>query len=168
MTKTDGILSRTQCDALRLAITSIPLYALLISISVLTSCQSMSPVDRVSSTRERPREMIQLEFDPAGNWIYMERGMSYPLTLDQFGNGNYRWREGYFITTGITDGYWSGTWHQPGNDREGRFELRVSEDKKSATGKWWYTRIGDNKSPQKAGGVFTLSRELQTDESETL
>jgi len=167
MIKTNGILSRTQCDTLRLAISSILLYALLISIGVLTSCQSMSPIDRVSSTRERSRATMDLAFDPAGQWIYMERGMSYPLTLDQFGNGNYRWREGYFSTTSMTDGYWSGTWHQPGNDREGRFELRLSEDKKSATGKWWYTRIGDNKSPQIAGGVFTLSRELQTDEAET-
>lgn len=92
--------------------------------------------------------------------------MTYPLTLDQFGNGNYGWKEGRFVTTSVTDGYWSGTWHQPGNDREGGFELRLSENMKEATGRWWYTRIGANKSPQNAGGIFTLSRELYIDESE--
>ena len=98
------------------------------------------------------------EFSPAGVWLYEDRIATGEATLDENGNGSYPWKDGYFVTSGWDDGLWTGTWHQPGNDREGGFELQLSADLTFAAGRWWYTRIGDNHSPDKPGGKFTLTR----------
>ncbi|MDX1412136.1 MAG: hypothetical protein R3351_08255, partial [Nitrospirales bacterium] len=82
----------------------------------------------------------------------------YPLTLDQQGKGTYEWQEGRFETTSLSNGIWKGTWHQEGNDREGGFELQLHPDLQSATGNWWYTRIGKDQDPLEPGGSFSLRR----------
>ncbi|MEC4673255.1 MAG: hypothetical protein VST68_03610, partial [Nitrospirota bacterium] len=54
----------------------------------------------------------------------------------------------------------SGHWAQTGNDREGDFEVLLSEDFASAEGVWWYTRVGDrgNIPPRMHGGTYLFKR----------
>ena len=79
------------------------------------------------------------------------------------GCGN-TWQGGRLLTTRIADGHWEGVWHQPGNDREGGFEVRLSEDGMTATGKWWYTRVGNrsNIPPRQWGGDYRWTRVTPT------
>ena len=98
------------------------------------------------------------EFTPAGVWIYEDKNAIGEAELDASGNGNYPWKQGYFITETWEGGVWKGTWHQPGNDREGGFEGQISPDHDFVDGRWWYTRIGDDIKPSRKGGKFTLMR----------
>ncbi|HKW86786.1 MAG TPA: hypothetical protein VJM82_06930, partial [Nitrospiraceae bacterium] len=52
------------------------------------------------------------------------------------------------------------TWRQTGNDREGGFEVLLSEDGTDAKGIWWYTRVGDrnNIPPREHGGTYVWKR----------
>ena len=97
-------------------------------------------------------------FNPAGVWLYEDRLVTGEAELDENGNGSYLWKGGYFVTESWEGGLWKGTWHQPGNDREGGFELKLSQDLSFAAGRWWYTRIGEDSSPDKPGGKITLTR----------
>ncbi len=124
----------------------------------LSGCQLLARVYRPADITDRRPEKIEPGFNPAGAWIYEERGMRFSLELDEQGNGAYEWKDGFFLTTSVTQRRWRGTWHQPGNDREGGFEVQLVDDRESAKGHWWYTRIGDDRSPQRPGGTFTLSR----------
>ncbi|NKB81226.1 MAG: hypothetical protein GKS05_04920 [Nitrospirales bacterium] len=95
----------------------------------------------------------------AGIWEYEEDGgVLYQLAFDQRGQGTYDWQGGTFETSSLSGRRWVGKWHQSGNDREGGFEAHLSEDYHSATGHWWYTRIGKNGEPTQPGGRFTLTR----------
>jgi hypothetical protein len=96
--------------------------------------------------------------DLTGEWKYEEGRVIYPLTLDEEGRGTYKWKEGRFETTNLSNGVWKGTWHQEGNDREGGFELQLHPDLQSATGSWWYTRIETDQDPLEPGGSFSLRR----------
>lgn len=82
--------------------------------------------------------------DLSGEWdvLEVEDDKRYRATLDKTGNGPYTQHGGQFVTTKFTDRLWQGTWRQPGNDREGGFELLLSEDGTQAKGVWWYTRVG--------------------------
>ncbi len=82
----------------------------------------------------------------------------FELMLDDRGNGSYNWHDGYFRTTSLSHQHWVGTWHQPGNDREGKFEARLADDGQSAEGRWWYTRIGLDRNPREREGFFSLVR----------
>lgn len=124
------------------------------TLPVLESCTYFA-----SSKRIVPPPKITLEqFNPAGVWLYEDRIVTGEATLDENGNGKYPWKQGYFITETWDGGVWKGTWHQPGNDREGGFELQLAEDLRYAEGRWWYTRIGNDTSPDKPGGKFTMTR----------
>jgi len=94
----------------------------------------------------------------SGVWEYQEGGVVYELVLDEKGNGSYDWHEGYFRTESFSENRWVGTWHQPGNDREGGYEAFLSEDGQLAEGRWWYTRIGNEENPDTGGGYFLLRR----------
>ncbi len=97
--------------------------------------------------------------DLAGVWQYEgDNVVVYMLTLDHQGNGTYDWQGGLFETISLSNGKWRGIWRQNGNDRECGFEAQLSPDFTSATGWWWYTRIGDNKDPLLPGGNFSFSR----------
>jgi len=98
------------------------------------------------------------DWSPAGTWEYQEGDVVYELLLDRNGNGNYEWQQGQLETTYLSGGQWKGKWIQFGNDREGRFEARLSSDGMSAQGKWWYTRIGEDGNPLEPGGEFVLKR----------
>jgi ketosteroid isomerase-like protein len=100
--------------------------------------------------------------DLSGEWeiLEVEDDKRYRATLDQAGNGPYTQHGGRFITSRFSDGLWQGTWQQPGNDREGGFELLLSEDGKEANGVWWYTRVGTHKNipPREHGGTYQWKR----------
>jgi len=64
------------------------------------------------------------------------------------------------MTTQRTGRKWQGTWQQGGNDREGGFDLLISEDGQEARGVWWYTRVGEhhNIPPRQWGGTYHWKR----------
>jgi hypothetical protein len=98
----------------------------------------------------------------SGEWdiLEVEDNKTYKATLDQSGNGPYTQHGGRFVTTKFEDRLWQGTWHQTGNDREGGFEVLLSEDGQSAKGVWWYTRVGDknNIPPRQWGGTYVWKK----------
>ncbi|HLZ35146.1 MAG TPA: nuclear transport factor 2 family protein [Nitrospira sp.] len=100
--------------------------------------------------------------DLSGEWeiLEVEDDKRYKATLDKAGNGPYTQHGGQFATTKFSDRLWQGTWQQPGNDREGGFEVLLSEDGKQAKGVWWYTRVGNHKNipPREHGGTYQWKR----------
>ena len=130
------------------------------------SAQTGSTVSAVSSgpvqgaTRQISSAQVSQRPDLSGEWDIQEEDKSYKATLDRTGNGSYTWQTGKITTTGFADQKWQGTWHQSGNDREGAFEVLLSEDGTQAKGVWWYTRVGDRKNipPRQWGGNYMLNR----------
>jgi ketosteroid isomerase-like protein len=98
--------------------------------------------------------------DVSGEWEVQEEDKTYRAVLDASGNGNYTWQGGRLVTTRLVDGRWEGRWHQTGNDREGGFEVRLSDDRMTSSGKWWYTRVGNrsNIPPRQWGGDYRRKR----------
>jgi hypothetical protein len=100
--------------------------------------------------------------DLSGEWdiLEVEDDKRYKATLDKAGNGPYTQHGGRFVTTKFADRLWQGTWHQPGNDREGGFELLLSEDGTEAKGVWWYSRYESHKNipPREHGGTYQWKR----------
>ena len=100
--------------------------------------------------------------DLSGEWdiLEVEDDKHYKATLDKAGNGPYTQHGGRFVTTKYADRLWQGTWQQPGNDREGEFELLLSEDGTQAKGVWWYSRVGSQKNipPREHGGTYQWKR----------
>ena len=100
--------------------------------------------------------------DLSGEWeiLEVEDDKRYKATLDKTGNGPYTQHGGRFVTTKYADRLWQGTWQQPGNDREGEFELLLSEDGTQAKGVWWYSRVGSQKNipPREHGGTYLWKR----------
>ena len=100
--------------------------------------------------------------DLSGEWeiLEVEDDKRYKATLDKAGNGPYTQHGGRFVTTKYADRLWQGTWQQPGNDREGEFELLLSEDGTHAKGVWWYSRVGSQKNipPREHGGTYQWKR----------
>jgi hypothetical protein len=100
--------------------------------------------------------------DLSGEWdiLEVEDDKRYRATLDKAGNGPYTQHGGRFTTTHFADRLWQGTWQQPGNDREGGFEVLLSEDGREAKGVWWYTRVGTQKNipPREHGGTYQWKR----------
>ena len=104
----------------------------------------------------------QVAPDLSGEWeiLEVEDDKRYRATLDKAGSGPYTQHGGRFVTTQFANRLWQGTWQQPGNDREGGFELLLSEDGKEAKGVWWYTRVGNHKNipPREHGGTYQWKR----------
>lgn len=100
--------------------------------------------------------------DLSGEWeiLEVEDDKRYKATLDKSGNGPYTQHGGRFVTTKYADRLWQGSWQQPGNDREGEFELLLSEDGTQAKGVWWYSRVGTQKNipPREHGGTYVWKR----------
>jgi ketosteroid isomerase-like protein len=94
-----------------------------------------------------------------GRWRVQEKDRSYEATLDADGNGTYTWQSGEIQTTRLDGRTWQGTWRQPGNDREGGFEVVLSEDRTIGQGSWWYTRVDSRKVPPREwGGPYVWKR----------
>jgi len=117
---------------------------------------TVSPQHLVSNAQ------ISSATDLSGEWdiLEVEDDKRYKATLDKAGNGPYTQHGGRFVTTKYSDRLWQGTWQQPGNDREGEFELLLSEDGTQAKGVWWYTRVGNQKNipPREHGGTYLWKR----------
>lgn len=100
--------------------------------------------------------------DLGGKWEITEvdDNKKYYATLDAHGNGPYTWQGGEITTIDFHDRRWQGTWKQPGNDREGGFEVVLSGDGTEAKGIWWYVRVGtrDNIPPRQHGGMYLWRR----------
>jgi hypothetical protein len=100
--------------------------------------------------------------DVRGEWdiTEVEDNKRYRATLDAHGHGPYTWQGGRITTTQYEDRRWHGIWKQLENDREGAFELVLSEDGTEAKGVWWYTRVGtkDNIPPRQHGGTYVWKR----------
>ena len=107
---------------------------------------------KISTSSETP--------DLSGEWDIEEEDKSYRATLDKTGNGKYTHKGGILTTTGYANRLWQGTWQQPDNDREGGFEVLLSEDGIEARGIWWYSRVGEHKNipPREHGGTYTWKR----------
>ncbi|MDO9119312.1 MAG: hypothetical protein Q7U39_15225 [Nitrospira sp.] len=97
----------------------------------------------------------------AGEWDYEELAVVL-LTLDETGNGTYGWKKGQLRTVAFRGLHWEGTWLQEENDREGNFVVELSPDLSEGDGRWWYTRIGDDRAPTAKGGTFHLSRKTSS------
>jgi ketosteroid isomerase-like protein len=94
-----------------------------------------------------------------GDWEVQEEDRTYRAHLDGRGNGTYTWQGGRITTTGFAGERWMGTWQQPGNDREGKFEIVLSQDGTNASGRWWYSRVGTRtKIPPGIGGSYHWKR----------
>jgi hypothetical protein len=100
--------------------------------------------------------------DLSGEWAIteVEDNKQYRATLDAHGNGPYTWQGGQIVTTQHDDRRWQGTWKQTENDREGAFEVVLSEDGTEAKGIWWYVRVGTrtNIPPRQHGGTYLWKR----------
>jgi hypothetical protein len=116
-----------------------------------------SPSVALTSSNNHPASS-----DLSGEWeiLEVEDDKRYRATLDKAGNGPYTQHGGRFVTTRFSDRLWQGTWQQPGNDREGGFEILLSEDGTEAKGVWWYTRVGTHKNipPREHGGTYQWKR----------
>ena len=119
------------------------------------------------STTPSPQHLVSnaqssATLDLSGEWdiLEVEDDKRYKATLDKAGNGPYTQHGGRFITSKFADRLWQGTWQQPGNDREGEFELLLSEDGTQAKGVWWYSRVGTQKNipPREHGGTYLWKR----------
>ncbi len=115
-----------------------------------------------TSTDASAPSVVSQSYDLSGEWeiLEIEENKTYRATLDRHGNGPYTWQGGQFTTTNFNDRRWHGTWKQTGNDREGGFELVLSEDGTQAKGIWWYARVGnkDNIPPRQHGGSYVWKR----------
>jgi len=98
--------------------------------------------------------------DLSGEWEIEEEDKTYKAALDKAGNGPYTHKGGTLKTTTYANRLWQGIWQQPDNDREGGFELLLSEDGKEARGIWWYSRVGNHKNipPREHGGTYRWKR----------
>lgn len=118
----------------------------------LASPQVPTPASGAPADGERP--------DLGGAWQIEEEDKSYTATLDAAGNGSYSHQGGTINTTAYANRLWQGTWKQPGNDREGGFEVLLSEDGTTAQGIWWYTRVAayNNIPEREHGGTYRWKR----------
>ena len=124
-----------------------------------------SSADNSSSLLHRTADnqaAVSDHVDLSGEWevTEIEDNKKYVATLNAQGNGPYTWQGGQFSTTSFNDRRWQGTWKQTGNDREGAFEIVLSEDGTQAKGIWWYVRVGtrDNIPPRQHGGSYLWKR----------
>jgi len=103
----------------------------------------------------------------AGEWDMSDGTLEKSIVLDCLGTGQYAWQDGRVVTTTVNGDYWAGTWNQPGNDRDGGFEVRLSEDRSQAEGRWWYSRIGEKHFPPgERSDTFTLMRPIDANETQ--
>ena len=125
----------------------------ILSAALSASCTSV----RVPAPTSAPPTIDQI--DLGGEWEFQDEGAAQRVALDEKGNGSYTWQKGHIVTTSVSGGRWEGIWYQEGNDREGGFEVLLSDDRREAEGTWWYTRIGTrNIPPREQGRSFRFKR----------
>ena len=119
-----------------------------------------SPTLRHRTAASHSAEVAPVKLGGVWEITEVEDNKRYRATLDEHGNGPYTWQGGQLTTTQYDDRRWQGTWTQPGNDREGAFEVILSEDGTEARGIWWYTRVGtrENIPARQHGGSYLWKR----------
>ena len=118
-----------------------------------------APVLQAETAPSSTQLLVANGIDLNGDWEVQEEDRTYRAHLDGRGNGTYTWQGGRITTTGFAGQRWMGTWQQPGNDREGKFEIVLSQDGSHASGRWWYTRVGARtKIPPGIGGSYHWKR----------
>jgi ketosteroid isomerase-like protein len=118
-----------------------------------------APVLQAETAPSSTQLLVANGIDLNGDWEIQEEDRTYRAHLDGRGNGTYTWQGGRITTTGFAGQRWMGTWQQPGNDREGKFEIVLSQDGSHASGRWWYTRVGARtKIPPGIGGSYHWKR----------
>lgn len=127
------------------------------------SLERAPDTQQIGAHAEMPRStalQAAASLDLSGEWEIQEEDKTYHAVLDASGNGSYTWQQGTLLTTRVGNRQWEGTWHQTGNDREGGFEVRLSEDGMTAEGRWWYTRVGGRGHipPRQWGGDYRWKR----------
>lgn len=135
------------------------IYVLVAALLLLSACSSPQSASLITSSSllgsvkhdSGDRRVL------AGEWDYEELAVVL-LTLDERGNGSYGWKKGYLRTVALDGLQWEGTWLQEENDREGGFVVELTADFSEGAGRWWYTRIGDDRAPSTKGGTFRLTR----------
>ncbi len=135
------------------------LCALIVTSLLLTACSGPQS-SHLTTSSSIAGSVIRDSGDRrvlAGEWDYEELAVVL-LTLDETGNGTYGWKKGQLRTVALSGLHWEGTWLQEENDREGNFVVELSPDLSEGAGRWWYTRIGDDRAPTAKGGTFHLSR----------
>lgn len=135
------------------AAVSFSRIVIVISSLALTACGGPSLLRPTGVTERHAADRSVL----AGEWEY-EDGATVLLRLDERGNGTYEWKNGRFETVQLSDRTWTGKWVQTENDREGGFEVTLSQDYTEGEGLWWYTRIGSDHAPSEKGGRFHLTK----------
>ena len=118
-----------------------------------------APVLQAETAPSSTQLLVANGIDLNGDWEVQEEDRTYRAHLDGRGNGTYTWQGGRITTTGFAGQRWMGTWQQPGNDREGKFEIVLSQDGTNASGRWWYSRVGTRtKIPPGIGGSYHWKR----------
>jgi len=127
-------------------------------IMLLIGCLAMALMGMGESHHEAILDGDHPNFK--GQWMIQEEDKSYTATLNDVGNGTYTWQQGSIRMSSCHNRLCQGTWHQPGNNREGGFEILLSETLNQAEGVWWYTRVEGNASipPRQWGGNFTWEK----------
>ncbi len=121
------------------------------------SAEGLMPVADSGPGNKQP---VAAAPDLSGEWAIQEEDKAYTATLDATGNGTYTHQGGRVLTKHCVGRRWEGTWQQGGNDREGGFDLLLSEDGQEARGVWWYTRVGEHNNipPRQWGGTYHWKR----------
>ena len=128
---------------------------LLVSLHESLQAVAVEAVAASDSTASKVTKGI----DPSGEWQVQEEDKTYRAHVDVGGNGTYSWQGGRITTTKLAGDRWMGTWQQPGNDREGKFEIVFSQNGTDASGRWWYSRIGTRTNiPEGHGGSYHWKR----------
>ena len=109
---------------------------------ILSEAKNLHPPQPLPPLKSPHAQTSPTLADLEGTWEIQEEERTYVATLDAHGNGPYTHEGGTFTTTTLEGRRWSGKWSQTGNDREGEFEVLLSEDGLTAEGRWWYTRVG--------------------------
>jgi ketosteroid isomerase-like protein len=118
-----------------------------------------APAVEAETASDTQASSVANSIDLNGDWEVQEEDRTYRAHLDLRGNGTYTWQGGRITTTGFAGQRWMGTWQQPGNDREGKFEIVLSQDGAGASGRWWYTRVGTRTNiPPGIGGSYHWKR----------
>jgi len=118
-----------------------------------------APVLQAETAPSSTQLLVANGIDLNGDWEVQEEDRTYRAHLDGRGNGTYTWQGGRITTTGFAGERWMGTWQQPGNDREGKFEIVLSQNGTDASGRWWYTRVGTRTNiPPGIGGSYHWKR----------
>ena len=160
--------SRRLCETLSTTVPRLTLVFALISLGLGSfssgnTANAQPASSEILASPPHPTPQPSNLKDLSGLWEIQEDDKTYQATLDSKGNGPYTHEQGSFTTTELDGRLWSGNWKQRGNDREGGFEVLLSEDYKTAEGVWWYTRVkheGEHKNvpPRMHGGSYFFKR----------